>query len=386
MRLDNPVGGAIVKATFAWGLVALVLGASALAIMGPAPAVFLVLAASAIALRNGRLPFALFAATTILLYAAIVAFVTTTPPTLRLAGHEWSQSGAWEGVVAGARMASVLGANLALLSRVPAPLLVDALRLPRTATLIAGAVLVAANDLAEDHSRLREAQLLDGKDTSPPRGRWAHAAHFLPALFVAAERRARTRSDALTLSGMPLGGWLVPVLAVAALSAAGRMALLPLPNVKLTYTVVFLAGVVYGARVAFIGGALGMLVTDVMLSGFYPMAFVNVPAMGALALLGAALRRLDFSGASRADRVAGCVFAFAAGVFATLLFSVLADVLTWLVFLHSQPGALVPLLLAGVAFNVLPAIGNGVIFALSVGPVQRTFRALDQDSQRAQHG
>lgn len=386
MRLDDPHGGAFVRATFAWGLVALVLGASALAIMGPAPAVLVVLAASAIALRSGRLPFALFAATTILLYAAIVAFVTTTPPTLRLAGHEWSQSGAWEGVVAGARMASVLGANLALLSRVPAPLLVDALRLPRTATLIAGAVLVAANDLAEDHSRLREAQLLDGEDAAPRRGRWARAAHFLPALFVAAERRARTRSDALVLSGMPLGEWLVPVLAVAALSAAGRMALLPLPNVKLTYAVVFLAGVVYGARAAFVGGALGMLVTDVMLSGFYPMAFVNVPAMGALALFGAALRRLDFSGASRADRVAGRVFAFAAGILATLLFSLLADVVTWLVFLHSQPGALVPLLLAGIAFNVFPAIGNGVIFALSVGPVQRAFRALGQDPQRAQRG
>jgi hypothetical protein len=198
----------------------------------------------------------------------------------------------------------------------------------------------------------------------------------MPALFVSAQRRAVTRRDALRSGGIDMGAEVVPILAIASLAAAARLFLIPLPNVKLTFAVVVLGGLVWGWRPAFLGGALGMLVTDVMLSGWLPTAFVNAPAIGAIGALGACARRVDFMGPTRAERWAGRVFAFIAGLVATLLFSVLADATTWVVFLRSSPQALAPLLVGGIAFNALPAIGNGLLFAWSVGPVQQAFRAL----------
>jgi hypothetical protein len=196
-----------------------------------------------------------------------------------------------------------------------------------------------------------------------------------------AERRARARRDALLLAGHRTPPRFVPLVVVSSLAAAARFALLALPNVKLTFVVVFLGGLLYGPLVGAAGGVLAMAVTDFLLSGLYPLAFVNAPAMALVGLAGAALRRVDWEGATRLDRWAGLVFSFAAGVAGTLVFSVASDTLTWLVVAPGSRAAWIALVLAGLVFNALPSLANGALFALSVTPVSGAFRRLREGAR-----
>lgn len=349
-------------------VLALMAVATALALLAPWPVAAGIAACGLLLARSGR--------------RGLVAFAAVALPLNALVG--WLALGSpWSGLVGGVRLFAALAANVALLSRVGLPRLLDGLRLPAPLAAPVAAVLLAAGDAGRDFAKLRDARRLDG---GWPKGKLAaarEAATLLPALFVSAERRARDRRDALRLAGRDAPTWFVPLVAVAALAAAGRMAFLALPNVALTYVVAFLGGMLYGAVVGAAGAALGMLVTDLMLTGLYPLGFVNVPAMALLALAGAALRRFDWDGASRADRFAGRVFAFVAGVAGTLLFSVASDTLTWLVVAPGSASAWRLLVLAGLAFNVLPALANGALFAASVSPVARAFRALRAGGPRA---
>ena len=356
------------KRATAAGLLAAATLATLLALLAPWPVVP-VLAVGGLALAaSGR--------------GTLLAFAAVALPLNALVG--WVALGSpWLGLLGGARLVAALAVNVALVTRVGLPALLAGLRLPpRVATPVA-AVLLAARDVGRDFARLRDARRLDG---DWPRGRLAaarDAARLLPALFVASERRSRERRDALRLAGRDAPAWFVPVVAVAALAAAGRLAFLALPNVALTFVVAFLGGMLYGAARGAAGAALGMLVTDLLLTGLYPLGFVNVPAMALVALAGAALRRVDFDGASPADRVAGRAFAFAAGFAGTLLFSVASDTGTWLFVAPGSPSAWVALVLAGLAFNALPALANGVLFAAAVSPVARAFRALRAGGPRA---
>lgn len=282
----------------------------------------------------------------------------------------WAR-GAAEGAIGGARLAAALGVNLAMISRVGAARLLDGLRLPPRASTLAAAVLLAAQDVGRDLERLREARRLEGEKPTL-RG----AVRLLPALFVLAERRAHARRDALLLAGHPTSRRFVPLVVVASLAAAGRLAFVALPNVKLTFVVVFLGGILYGPLVGAMGGILGMAITDFFFSGLYPLSFVNAPAMALVGLAGAALRCVDWEGAGRIDRWAGLAFAFVAGVLGTLVFSVAADSLTWLVIAPGSRAAWMALVLAGLLFNALPAIANGLLFSLSVRPVVGAFRRL----------
>ena len=349
-------------------VLAAMVAATAAALLGPWPVALALAAGGGALARAGR--------------GMLLGFALVALPLNALVG--WVALGSpWDGLAGGLRLVAALAANVALLSRVGLPRLLDGLRLPRALAAPVAAVLLAAHEAGRDFARLRDARRLDG---DWPRGRLAaarEAATLLPALFVAAERRAHERRDALRLAGRDAPGWFVPVVAVAALVAAGRLAFLAFPNVALSYAVAFLGGLAYGPLAAAAGAALGMAVTDLMLTGLYPLGFVNVPAMALLALAGAALRRVDWDGATRADRAAGRVFAFAAGAAGTLLFSVASDTATWLVVAPGSLAAWRVLVVAGLAFNLVPAVVNGVLFAASVSPVARAFRALREGGPRA---
>ena len=327
------------------------LAGTAFAFLAPWPALALATAAGAVAMR-GRGPFLAFVAVALPLNVLILGLVA--PP-----------DGWMTGLVGGLRLSAALAVNLALLSRFGAERLLDGLRLPPRATALLAAVLLAAHDLGRDFARLRDARRLEGAWPAGRLARAREAARLLPALVVAAHRRATLRREALQLAGHPTPPWFVPLVAVAALCAAGRLALLALPNVALSYVVAFLGGVLFGPRVAAAGAFLGMALTDFLLTGLYPAGFVNAPAMALLALVGGAMRRIE------PDPALSAVF----GILATFLFSAASDALTWLLLYANEPAALAPLVLMGLAFNVLPALVNGALFAASVGPTVRAFRA-----------
>ena len=362
----------------AWLLVASMAGVTVAAAVLPWWAAAGIACAAIAAMRTGRWAFLTFAAVSLLLNALLFALLPASagPPSAQLGPVAFGLQGALVGMAGAARLVAILGANLAVLSWVPAAILLDGLRLPAGVTAFLGAVLIAAHDLGRDAVRLVDAQRLEGT--------WPHglgrkaraAARLLPVLAVLALRRAQTRADALRLAGHATGPSFAPLVAVTAMAVAARLALtLAVPNVSLTYVIVFAAGLAFGPRIGALAGLLGMLFTDLLLSGLYLVAFANAPAMALVGVLGGALRGVDFGGRGAAGW-AGRMFAAACGLAATVLFSVSADVATWAVVpeFRGTPGSLAVLVLAGLAFNVPAAAVNAVLFAAAVGPVSAAAR------------
>ncbi|MEA3166378.1 MAG: Cobalt transport protein [Thermoplasmata archaeon] len=363
----------------AWAtLVGLAVATTVVAAFLPSWACAVVVAAALAALRKGRLAFAGFVAFTLAFNALLFAILLPGPGALHWGPFAIGASGALLGAAGALRLAALLGLNLAVVSWLPASTLLDGLRLPARATAFLGAVLLAAHDLGRDAVRLVDAQRLDGRW---PHGLWRKAraaAALLPPLAVLALRRARTRAEALRLAGQPTGPRFAPLVAVTAMAVAGRLALtVAVPNVSLAYVVVFVAGLVFGARVGAFAGFLGMAITNVLLTGFYLVPFANAPAMALVGVLGGLLRRVDFSGRTPADRWAGRLLAASCGILATVLFSVAADVATWAIVpeYRDTPGTLRTLVLAGLAFNLLAAAVNAVLFAAAVAPVSSAARS-----------
>ena len=353
---------------------ALMAAVTAAALLAP-PAGAAALALGGVLLaRSGRRPVVALLLVALPVNVLVLALATRGGAELRWGALALSLDGARLGLVGWLRLAAALAPNLAILSWLPPARLLEALRLPPRATALLAATLLAAHDVGRDFARLRDARELEGAWPRARLARAREAARLVPTLLVASHRRALLRRDALRLAGHDQPAWFVPVVAVAALAAAGRMALLALPNVALTYVVVFLGGMLYGARVAMLGGLLGMALTDFLLTGLYPLGFVNAPAMALLGLAGALLRRLDWEGAGASGRAAGLLLAASVGIAGTFAFSVATDLLTWML-AYRAPEALAPIVLAGLAFNVLPALVNGALFAAAVTPTLRAFRA-----------
>jgi uncharacterized membrane protein len=189
---------------------------------------------------------------------------------------------------------------------------------------------------------------------------------------VLALKRALVRRDALRLAGQRTPPHFAPLVAITALAVASRMAFLALPNLKPTFAIVFLGGVLFGPGLGALAGLLAMALTDLLLTGLSVAPFANAPAMALVGLLGGLLR-----GWSKGDAWGVRVAAAVCGILGTVAFSVAADVLTWLVVaeLRDTPGALQGLVVQGLAFNVVPAIANALLFAAAVGPVARAVRA-----------
>lgn len=280
--------------------------------------------------------------------------------------------------LAALRLTAVAAVNLGGLSLLPMERLLDGLRLPPRVAGTVAAVALCARDVARDAARLVDAARLDGQWPARAWGKARAAANLLPALLVASVRRAETRREALRLAGQDLPAAWTPVVAVGALALAGRFALLAVPNLSVTYVVVFLGGVLFGARAGALAGLLGMLLSDLALTGLQPTPLVNAPAMALLGLLGGALRGLDWGALRRSQAWANRALAGAVGVAATLLFSVAADALTWALVpeYRAQPGSLRLLVAAGLVFNLVPATANALLFAAATAPTARAWRAV----------
>jgi hypothetical protein len=338
------------------GVLALLAVASAAALLLPVWAAALLLAAAFAALRRGRAALAGFTLATLALNSLLFWLFLHEP--LR-------------GAAGALRLAAILGANLAVLSWTSIGRLLDGLGLPARATAFLGAVLLTASDLGRDFVRLVDAQRLAGAWPRRLLAKAAAAARLLPPLAVLAVRRARVRADALRLAGHDTGPRFAPLVAVTAMAVAGRLALTAvLPNLSLAYVVVFVAGLLFGAGVGAWAGLLGMAVSNLLITGLYLVPFANAPAMALVGVLGGLLRRMDFSGAAGRTLAASC------GIVATVLFSVAADAATWLAVpdYRAVPGSLGVLVLQGLAFNVVPAAANAVLFAAAVGPVSAAVR------------
>ncbi|HUR63430.1 MAG TPA: DUF6580 family putative transport protein [Candidatus Thermoplasmatota archaeon] len=352
------------------------LGCTTAALLAPLPVAAALLAVGATAARHRRAILVLGGAS---LAANLLLFGLFGPGTVTTIG--WIPVHGAGIALAGAtalRLTAVAAVNLGGLARVPMERLLDGLRLPPRVAGTLAAVALCARDVGRDAARLVDAAKLDG---AWPARRLAQArtvAALLPALLVASVRRAETRREALRLAGQDLAPAWTPIVAVGALTLAGRFALLAVPNVSVTYAVVFLGGVLFGARVGALAGLLGMLLSDLVLTGLQPTPLVNGPAMALLGLLGGALRGLDWGSRRPAQAGANRALAAAVGVAATLLFSVAADALTWAIVpeYRAQPGSLRILVAAGLLFNVLPAVANALLFGAATAPTVRAWRAV----------
>lgn len=280
----------------------------------------------------------------------------------------WSNDGAWRGFVGGARISAVLIWNGVALRNAGYGWFLDALHLPTKASVYVGAIWLSMAGLKQDFSNIKENLELQGAWPASRHGQVRLATQLLPTMLFRAHERANIRKDALQLIGITTPTWFAPFVALTALASAGRIAFIAIPNVALTYVLVFAGGLLYGPRVAMLAAAASMAGTNLILSGFAPQSFVNVPAMMAIGLLGGMLRSLDFRSTS------GRMVAAATGFFATLGFSVVADTLAWALIPEFR-GSLALLqvrVLAGLAFNVVPAVVNGALFAAVSGACQET--------------
>ncbi len=283
------------------------------------------------------------------------------------------QVGAQAGLVGGLRLVALLTANIAALQIVPPARLLADLHLPRRAEAFLGAILIAAQDIGRDARSIIEAHAARGAWPEKRIAKARVAASLLPLLMVAAHGRATRRAQALRLAGVDVGGRFAPIVAITALAAAGRLALVAFPNISLTFVIVFAGGVALGARVGFWAGFWSMLLTDLMLSGLFLPALVNVPTMALVGALGGA-----FHGTRWDDRWQARSTAATLGIVATLAWSVATDALSWAIIAERRESlALLQVtVLAGLVFNALPALVNGVLFAAAIGPVGRAFSAL----------
>lgn len=168
------------------------------------------------------------------------------------------------------------------------------------------------------------------------------------------------------------------LVALTALAAAGRLLLLALPNVSLTFFVVAVAGLAYGARMGAAVGGLAMLLTSAMLGGPTPGALAGAGAVALLGALAGLLRPTGFPGPRRgwANTLAAAVL----GAGMQVLFSVAADVSGWALFAWLPQGeaamALLPVLvLTGLAFNVPAAVFQAALFGGALQPVMHALRA-----------
>jgi hypothetical protein len=362
------------KPWVAWSVVFSLAAVSAGALLLPPVPLALLAVASFVLLRKGRTGFLVFASVSAAINVALLSALVQQGATWRFGPLLFSGGGAELGAWGAIRVVAAVGGNLALLSWFPPEPVVDGLRLPRRFTALLGAILIAGHDVGRDLARLVMAQRLEGGWPTSRVRRAKASATLMPALMVAAVRGAERRRDALRLAGVDMGPRFAPIVAVAALAVAGRMAFTALPNIALTYVVVFLGGVIFGPAVGAAAGFLGMAFTDVLLSGFLPAAFVNAPAMALLGAIGGLWHGRPLEG----DRRAWAMIAACAGIVLTFAFSITADFVSWLVvpeFRHST-SALVATIMLGLSFNAIPALTNGFLFAVTVVPVTQAFAAL----------
>ncbi len=343
--------------------VAMAGAATVAALLGPPGLVAAIAFIAWAAMHRGHRGMLGFAAITLAINAVLLGWLH--PAGLRI--------GVEAGLVSGLRLVALLTANLAILQWTPPARMLADLGLPRRAEAFLAAVLIASYDIGRDAKAIIEAHAARGTWPSKRLARARVAAGLLPHLMVAAHVRATRRGEALRLAGVDVGRRFAPIVAITALAAAGRLALVAFPNISLTFVIVFAGGVALGARVGFWAGFWAMLLTDLMLSGLFLPALVNVPTMALVGALGGAFHGARWDDRWQARSVAGAV-----GILATLAWSMATDALSWAIIAERRESValLQVTVVGGLVFNAVPALVNGALFAASVGPVGRAFSAL----------
>lgn len=184
-------------------------------------------------------------------------------------------------------------------------------------------------------------------------------------------RRRGARTSAATLA------------AFVALFVAARMLFVGVPNVTPAYFVVLVAGLAFGPWIGAATGFVGMVLTNLLLTGPHPVLLVNSSAMALLGLFAGFLGWAVDPLAIRVPLWAKVAALALLGVVFTALFSVAADLADWLFMVKLMPEATDPvtqerialvLVLRGLAFNVPSMVVNAVLFASATLPVLRAIR------------
>jgi hypothetical protein len=167
------------------------------------------------------------------------------------------------------------------------------------------------------------------------------------------------------------------LIALTALAAAGRLLLLSVPNVSLTFLVVAVAALAYGPRMGAAVGGLSMLATSAVL-GPGPGAMVAAAVVALLGALVGLLRPTGFPGTLPSP--ATFALAGALGVVFQLAFSVAVDATSWFLFAGLAEGsAALPLLwltlAGGLLFNLPAAAVQAALFAGALQPTVHALRA-----------
>jgi energy-coupling factor transport system substrate-specific component len=150
------------------------------------------------------------------------------------------------------------------------------------------------------------------------------------------------------------------VAALAALAAAGRVALTPIPNVTPTTDLTLLSGYALGGAPGFVVGALAALVSNFWL-GQGPWTPWQMAAWGLAGIAGALLAR------ATGRRLGRLGLALACGV-AGLLYGALLDLSVMVTYGGEQSlDRYLALSARGIPFNVAHALGNAA-FAFAAGP------------------
>jgi len=161
------------------------------------------------------------------------------------------------------------------------------------------------------------------------------------------------------------------VATLAALAALGRVAFAPLPNVKPTTDIVFLAGFVLGGAPGFAVGAIGA-VTSNLIFGQGPWTPWQMAAWGLVGMGGAGWARVTRGHLPRLPTAAMCAACgMAYGAMTNLsTFTAGGESPSWAQWVATET--------AGLPFDIAHATGN-VVFFLAFGPalvrVLRRYRA-----------
>lgn len=334
-------------------------------------------------------------ATTLTLGATLYALALPHGPALRIGPALFGLDGLLRGLLAMTRLAAFLSLCALATHYIPARSLLPLVSQNAFLSYVAGSLIRLVPTLRQDARRIREAQALRGLEVRPSLRGLRNGLALLVPLLVSTLRRAREQARSLRLAGLAPGlpqdahrtslRWAI-VPALAALAIAGRLALVSLPNISLSFFVLFLAGVAYGPRVGALVGLLSRLGSDLVLTGLNPVFLAMAPVDAFLGALAGWIGLLvNFGQRAREPYLHAAILAGTLGWMYTFAFSIAADTSTWLLYSVFLPGLggeastvlWTTLVLAGIAFNVVPAIFNAVVFGTATYPVLRALRAAD---------
>ena len=158
----------------------------------------------------------------------------------------------------------------------------------------------------------------------------------------------------------PSSRMLALVATLAGLAAIGRVAFAPIPNVKPTTDIIFIAGFALGGAPGFVVGAVAALSSN-LLFGQGPWTPWQMVAWGLCGIFGAFVGRAT---GQQIGRVWLAIFCGLAG----LAFGAIMDGSIWVTYADGQGiGQYLAISATSLPFNVAHALGN-VVFALAFGP------------------